>query len=342
MKKTCSTWNNRVLALKDKVTVFNALVRSQIQYINTNTVTPAKVITETRKLAAWFLWSKKRSKVAYQSVIQKIQSGGLRLLDLDSRIRANHIGWIKRILLDPHCSSPEVIWNILGEEDIHLALAFKKAPDTWPPRMSPFYKAVLTTWLEARDYAPSTELDIREEVLWNNHITSSTQHFLDHNRWRHWIEAGIFPIDHICHSSDNRIMGHEEISAKYHIKSNFLEALTFRNSVPLGWRAKISANHDEAVTLKHKICINKKIFDVLNSSPLQWYSEWVESKNRPFSKSEKWNRELQSLPRLRKWIGRPFSSFLTRLLGKQSYKLLHTRQHIGSPLATHIFCKFEL
>lgn len=47
MRRTCSLWNNRALSLKGKVTVFNALVSSQMQYISMTTATPSKVITKT-------------------------------------------------------------------------------------------------------------------------------------------------------------------------------------------------------------------------------------------------------------------------------------------------------
>lgn len=68
-RNTCSAWNNRSLSLNGKVTVFNALVSSHIQYVNMNTSTPTRVITEVCKIATLFLWDKKRSKIAYDPII---------------------------------------------------------------------------------------------------------------------------------------------------------------------------------------------------------------------------------------------------------------------------------
>lgn len=50
--------------------------------------------------------------------------------------------------------------------------------------------------------------------------------------WRHWIDAGILMIQHVCHPTDNRIMAQEENRDKYNIKCNFLEALSIRQSIP--------------------------------------------------------------------------------------------------------------
>lgn len=53
MRKTCSSWINRSLSLslKGKVTVLNSLICSQIQYVNMNTVTPARALVEARKIS---------------------------------------------------------------------------------------------------------------------------------------------------------------------------------------------------------------------------------------------------------------------------------------------------
>lgn len=91
------------------------------------------------------------------------------------------------------------------------------------------------------------------------------------------------------------MLGHEEINAKFNIKCNFLEALTIRNSIPFAWRSQISADFSEEVSHTHCCLINNKRYDVLNSSPEQWYSGWVSSLGAPFSRLEKWNDDLLPL-----------------------------------------------
>lgn len=39
------------------------------------------------------------------------------------------------------------------------------------------------------------------------------------------------------------------------------------------------------------------LFNVMDSSPRLWYSEWVEFTNRPFSRAENWDTEIPNPPR---------------------------------------------
>lgn len=256
MRAVCATWSNRTLSLKGKVAVYNSLVNSQIQYVNASSCTPPKALIETKKIATSFLWSGKKSKIAYHSIIQKIEDGGLRLMDLSCRTKANHVGWIKRILGQPNGTAAEMIRNILKEEDISLALAFRRNPTSLPYGISPFYRAVLSTWFQARDNNPTTELEIHSQVIWENHWISSPQHFLRRELWKRWIEAGIIIINDICHDTENRLLGHEEINEKFHIRCNFLDALTICNSIPHAWRSQLTASFQEEVSYSHSIHIN--------------------------------------------------------------------------------------
>lgn len=63
MRKTCLAWNNGSLSLKGKVTVFNALIGSLIQYVSMNSVTPARVTTETRNLVP-VGWKEKQNRIS--------------------------------------------------------------------------------------------------------------------------------------------------------------------------------------------------------------------------------------------------------------------------------------
>lgn len=161
-----------------------------------------------------------------------------------------------------------------------------------PYGISPFYRAVLNTWFQVRDRPPSTELEIRSQVIWENHWISSPQHFLKRELWKRWMEAGILLINNICHDTENRLLGHEEMSEKFLIRCNFLEALTIRNSIPHAWRSKLTSNFQEEITLSHLFDINGTKFDPCTSSPRGWYSEWVRALKTPFSRENSWNREL--------------------------------------------------
>lgn len=54
-----------------------------------NVVTPPSVFMDVRRLASAFIWNGKRPKVAYRTLIKPIQDGGLKVMDLESRVKIN-------------------------------------------------------------------------------------------------------------------------------------------------------------------------------------------------------------------------------------------------------------
>lgn len=98
----CLSWSNRNLSLKGKITVINSLI-SILQYQCASSAVPARVFQEYKHIATEFLWAGKKPKIAYNNIIQNIPSGGLKLADLQTRVYANHISWIKY----PYVHTPE-------------------------------------------------------------------------------------------------------------------------------------------------------------------------------------------------------------------------------------------
>lgn len=98
IKHVCHSWSNRSLSIKGKVTVANALLVSLLQYPTASIHTPLRVLKEYSKILQEFIWDGKRSKIAYKTLILPITQGGLKLIDLDTRIQANMLQWIRRII----------------------------------------------------------------------------------------------------------------------------------------------------------------------------------------------------------------------------------------------------
>lgn len=73
------------------MTVLNVLVCSLLKYMCSLLFMPPRVIEEVKTITTAFLWGKGRSKVAYTTIIQSIENGVLKLADLDTHTRVNHI-----------------------------------------------------------------------------------------------------------------------------------------------------------------------------------------------------------------------------------------------------------
>ena len=95
MNKLINIWSSRGLSLYGKVTVIKSLVLPQLVYIYSLLPTPQTIIKEVNKLIFNFLW-KGKDKVTRLSTINIYEEGGLKMMDLDSMIKALRLSWLKR------------------------------------------------------------------------------------------------------------------------------------------------------------------------------------------------------------------------------------------------------
>lgn len=190
---------------------------------------------------------------------------------MEHRTHTNQLAWIKPIILEPGSTSAEMIRFMSGEEDIKLALGFKCCMAGPNPSISPFYHGLAKlAWGKVYDCPPENEEVIRADISSENTCVSSPQHILSRDKWRRWMDTGIVMVHHLCHPNENRIMGQGEIAHTFNIKCNFLDAFSVRQSIPFPWRSKLSAHVTGEVPPKHKLIINSKRLNVLDS-------EWVTS-----------------------------------------------------------------
>ena len=59
---------------------------------------PQWAIQQYNTLIRNFIWNNEPSKIKYTTLISPIESGGLKLQDLQSKIEANNVTWVKNIL----------------------------------------------------------------------------------------------------------------------------------------------------------------------------------------------------------------------------------------------------
>ena len=137
------------------------------------------------------------------------------------------------------------------------------------------------------------EAEVRNEVLWNNKfITVNNSPIF----WKSWKEAGIVRVEDIL--IDGSFMSDTQISQRYGVQCNFLQALQIRHSIPGSWRASLS--NGEVQTPEECVWIINNTPDIVNlfstsSRELYWivlyrYSQMV-TKNE-----QKWGRTYPNIP----------------------------------------------
>lgn len=202
------------------------------------------------------------------------------------------IAWVRRIIFNPQGTASNITRAFCGEPYPELIWAAKYSfSDTIAP-VSPFYSLVIKTWQCYHNTPPNSEADIRRETIWNNpRIPSLTQN-RSRIRWSRWIEAGIWTVGQICHPTEGRILGQQEINDKFHIEPTFLEALSIRNFIPVQWKRALTYNYDDRDSVQYDMTINNTGIDLLNSCPKKWYAALVQGLQQTIKRQESWSNDF--------------------------------------------------
>lgn len=224
----CQTWASRSLSLKGKVTLINYLMSSLLQHIISCTPVPTRAVVEYRKMIVDFIWNSKRSKIAYNHLIQDIESGGLRLSDLETRIQVVHITLINKMCDRPDSAQALILKEAVRQDNLPVVFASRTM---WAKRINPIYgmfRQILSTWRKWSISEPDTEKRVQSKVIWNNEsIVIGKKPFM----WATWEAAGIVVINDLLHREEARFLSHEELEREFGITCSFLQLLQLRATI---------------------------------------------------------------------------------------------------------------
>lgn len=163
--------------------------------------------------------------------------GGLKLADLQTRIHATHLSWIKNIVSHPDSLSARIITELTNNGDIYTNLLAKNTKLTKFKHKFNHLSDILQTWERFHNSLPSDEDAIKEEFLWNKKFITVENKTI---WWKHWSNAGINFVNNLTHPNFPRFLPHSEISDRYHVPCTFLQALQIRSALPGAWRALLA------------------------------------------------------------------------------------------------------
>jgi hypothetical protein len=115
IKTMLNLWKQRNLSLKGKITILNSLAASQLVYICTTIETPEIILREVNQIFFDFLWNSKINKIAKSTIIQNIEDGGLKMIEIFSKVKALKLTWIKRAILSPQSTWTLIINDLINE-----------------------------------------------------------------------------------------------------------------------------------------------------------------------------------------------------------------------------------
>ena len=109
------------------------------------------------------MWDNKPAKIKYQVLIQPYEYGGVKLIDLDSKVRSLKINWIKRIIVEQGVWA-DFLKIILNTDDL---VNFFQYPTKTKTNYK-FYDQLLESWQYLRDFNITNKNMILNQSVWNN------------------------------------------------------------------------------------------------------------------------------------------------------------------------------
>ena len=97
IEKVLKVWKMRKLTLNGKITIFKTLALSKIIYISHMSSVPPAIITQLTQIHKDFIWDEKKPKIKHSTLIANYEDGGLRDIDIFSKIKALQLSWLKRL-----------------------------------------------------------------------------------------------------------------------------------------------------------------------------------------------------------------------------------------------------
>ena len=114
--KLLEIWSKRKLTLQGRITIIKSLAISKFVHLFLALPNPpGDLIQNLNKLFYKFLWNSGPDKIKRKNIIKSMSNGALKMVRIDSFIEALKITWLRRYILQEHCT-----WSILSNFNIGL------------------------------------------------------------------------------------------------------------------------------------------------------------------------------------------------------------------------------
>ena len=160
----------RNLTLERKIVIFKTIEISKIVFQSFKTTVPKHIVNELKKIPKAFLWKNSTPKIKYETLCNDYKAGGLKDVDIPSKIIALQCSWIRRFYNNSFHEWKliplDLIKTSFGRSlKFHSNLLFKSNKTKFFPS---FYREIILYW--KKHVAMMTEIPscILSQYLWYN------------------------------------------------------------------------------------------------------------------------------------------------------------------------------
>ena len=294
--RTLSMWKWRGLTLIGKIQIVKSFAipkfvsKASLIHVSNN------LIRGANKELFNFIW-KGKDKIKRLALINDIEYGGLKMMDLETMIQAQRIMCLKKYIED--YTSPWKIFLSYYLEKVGGKFILQCNFDcrNLPISMPEFYKDCLDAWSTLTRKEVYSYEDIMNQFVWNNKYIlregKSLYHAFLHNT------CGISKVGDLV-SKDNIFLGSEKVLNAKLAPSQYFLLMGMVSAIPNEWRSTIkgkSVHVDPHPFIENsfRVPIRGEMFDLSSVSSKTLYREFRSRKEIPPTAQAKFKEEYPSL-----------------------------------------------
>ncbi len=308
-----NAWRARHLTIFGRITNVKTLGVSQIMYNASVLHVPDSVIKAVERMLYHFVWNSKCDKVKRDTMIGDYNEGRVRMIDIQSQIKALKVMWVKRL-----CDNSQGSWKYLAKNilspygGVPLIFQFNCLPadivkmmDRSSCNVPKFYTDLLRFWFEIKDQSigvSGLQLDateIRNQIIWGNSLIRINGNPII---IRHWIESGIVFVGDFC---PYVFVPCKDILNQLTSKRNHIaETFQIRKAIPNIWITKLKADtlpQFNAPNIKEIVVNSENNTTVLRKLKTKAVYNMFVKKKRMVSRSKIYWKTIFQLPHDFNW-----------------------------------------
>jgi exonuclease III len=265
-------WCTRNLSMKGKLTIINSLLIPKLIYPCTVLDVSTDIIQTATEHIKTFFWNWKRPKIKIDTIIRKIENGGIKFPCLDCKIKSWKTLWAIRALKyeDSNPLWIKIVDTLLPDE-LSLCYLLKCHPTMnylhkYCPDLPEIYKDIICTWSAVNDNIDyCTKDSIKDECIWLNKNISANNNPLYMN---HAMSSNLLYVKDLLNDR-NEFLNQADLNRRHSTRLNFLDMLKIRLSIPHKWRDILKGETPE---IKNEVLLYRKLrrYRNLKSKDIYW------------------------------------------------------------------------
>jgi hypothetical protein len=216
-------------------------------------------------------------------LIGPLENGGLKLQDLETKIKSLKLKWISKMIADNEDLPWKSYLESFFKEPINRIPYYNIKDKDYPNFRQPFYTELFNTWSSLHFTEPNETIGICEQQIWNNSLIKIGGKMVNYKSWK---DKGIIFIQQLI-DQKGKILSKEVLENKFDIDCLFLQFESLIHAIPKKWKIQMADDNISSNLqpyLKCYIHYSNEKKDIGSTDTREVYWHFIESiSQRPTS-----------------------------------------------------------